>query len=531
MVAARLRLPLLDTLLDEQRVLPDTAVERFSRAHTSDGLGGASRYSALIPLAKPAAGQQYAFDVDLDACTGCKACVAGCHSLNGLDDGEAWRTVGLLHGGSPEAPALETITSACHHCLEPACMIGCPVKAYEKDPVTGIVKHLDDQCIGCQYCLFMCPYDAPKYDRKRGIVRKCDMCSDRLAHDEAPACAQACPNQAIRITVVAEAQAIETAQASAFVPGAASPEATLPTTIYRTARARPANLLPADFYAVNPEHAHPALVIMLVLTQLSVGAFCAELLAPGPRTPSAINAWVALGLAVVALSASVFHLGRPHYAFRALLGLRTSWLSREILGFSLFALLAAAYAVARVLHPLGPRLAFAVEVMIAASGLSAVICSIMVYAVTGRERWRAPATSARFLSTTALLGAATVLLTAALSGALPAAAARSLEIVVIAVSAVELGTELTLFRHLRARRHTAHKRSAILLAGELRTATSWRFACGAIGGIALPLIALAAGPGIVLAAASFVLLVAGELLERHLFFAAACAPRMPGGAP
>ena len=98
-----------------------------------------------------------------------------------------WRSVGLLHGGTSELPVIQHVTTACHHCVEPACLQGCPVKAFEKDPVTGIVKHLDDQCIGCQYCMLKCPYDVPKYSKSKGIVRKCDMCSDRLAADEAPA--------------------------------------------------------------------------------------------------------------------------------------------------------------------------------------------------------------------------------------------------------------------------------------------------------------------------------------------------------
>ncbi|MGZ3406994.1 MAG: DmsC/YnfH family molybdoenzyme membrane anchor subunit, partial [Polyangia bacterium] len=137
----------LDLLLSEQQ--DATAVERFARRHDADDLAPeVRRYRDLIPLRLPRAGQQYAFEVDLDSCTGCKACVTGCHSLNGLDDGEVWRTVGLLHGGTAQAPAQQTVTTACHHCVEPACMLGCPVRAYEKDPITGIVKHLDDQCIG-----------------------------------------------------------------------------------------------------------------------------------------------------------------------------------------------------------------------------------------------------------------------------------------------------------------------------------------------------------------------------------------------
>src|SRR5437870_1163324 len=149
-------------------------------------------------------------------------------------------------------------SSACHHCVDPACLNGCPVLAYEKDSVTGIVRHLDDQCIGCQYCVMMCPYDVPKYSERRGIVRKCDMCSQRLAVKEAPACAQACPNEAIRITIV-EQEAIRaeyrtetngidgpltpslspgggegepTPNSGTFVPAAPEPAFTLPTTQY-----------------------------------------------------------------------------------------------------------------------------------------------------------------------------------------------------------------------------------------------------------------------------------------------------------
>ena len=99
-----------------------------------------------------------------------------------------WREVGLLIGGTETLPVIpQHVTSACHHCLDPACPEPpCPVDAYEKDARTGIVKHLDDQCIGCQYCTFTCPYDAPKFHVGKGIVRKCDMCSDRLVAGEAP---------------------------------------------------------------------------------------------------------------------------------------------------------------------------------------------------------------------------------------------------------------------------------------------------------------------------------------------------------
>ena len=247
----------VDRYLEEQQLV--TAAARFAQAHDAARDAGpalAGRYSALMPASPPAPGQQYAFDVDLDACSGCKSCVAACHALNGLEEDESWRDVGLLHGGSQHLPIVQHVTTACHHCLGPACMHACPVDAYEKDPVTGIVKHLDDQCFGCQYCTLACLYEAPKYSRAKGIVRKCDMCSDRLEAGEAPACVQSCPNGAIAIRVVDVEQVVDESETHLFVPGAPEPALTLPTTAYRTAGALPRNMVPADFHAVRPERAH-----------------------------------------------------------------------------------------------------------------------------------------------------------------------------------------------------------------------------------------------------------------------------------
>jgi formate dehydrogenase iron-sulfur subunit len=521
---------LLHALLAEQRQL--TAVEELARRQDRDELPAeARRYRDLIPSGAPETGQQYAFDVDLDLCTGCKACVTGCHSLNGLDEGEVWRSVGLLQGGTPALPAQQTVTTSCHHCVEPACLIGCPVRAYEKDPITGIVKHLDDQCIGCQYCLFMCPYEAPKFDRKRGIVRKCDMCSDRLAHGEAPACVQACPNEAIRITVVEQADAVEAAQASVFVPGAAAPGDTLPTTIYRTQRALPHNLLPADFYALNPEHGHPPLVVMLVLTQLSVGAFTMAALGRALLAMPALgraHALIAFGLGQAAMAASVFHLGRPRYAFRALLGLGSSWLSREILGFGIFSAAATGYAATSFVPRLAP-LRDRLEPLVVLSGLVAVGCSVMVYGATKRAHWQASRTALRFYGSTLLLGTATLLLTTTLSGSPP----RLLGLVLATVTTVKLTMELAGLRHLRDRQHTALKRTALLMTRELRPLTTLRVAAGLGGGVLLPLLLVGGGHdrawSLGLSVALFALSLAGELTERYLFFAASTTPKMPGG--
>lgn len=509
-----LRLPLLDEYLRDQHDL--TAVERFANAH--DTLHDTKRYRELLPATPPAAGQQYAFEVDLDACSGCKACVTACHNLNGLDEGETWRAVGLLHGGSAAAPVQQIVTTACHHCLDPACLNGCPVRAYEKDPITGIVKHLDDQCIGCQYCTFTCPYEVPQYNPKRGIVRKCDMCSDRLSAGEAPACVQACPSEAIAIRVIDQQQALDDAQGDAFLPGTPSPAITVPTTIYRTAHPPPRNLLPADFYAIKPSHQHVPLVVMLVLTQLSVGAFvvgCA--IADHLMQPAHAVAALTIGLA--ALAASIFHLGRPLYAFRAVLGLRTSWMSREIVAFGGFAFAAMCYAAVSIgLGP--PGVAELLGYAVAAIGVVGIACSVLIYHVTRKAWWTASITGFKFFMTAAILGLASTLVL------VPPVLASELSRLVVLLTIIKLLGELTVLVHLRDKRYTELRRSAVLLITDLRRWSIARVTVLVLGGIAIPLVAKGS---LASAIASLVLLLIGELLERTLFFAAASAPGMPKG--
>jgi len=539
------RLPQLPVaaLLDVQQTL--TAVERFAKQHDAgDVPAQAKYYRDLIPLERPRPNEQYAFEVDLDACTGCKACVSACHTLNGLDETEIWRTVGLLHGGTSQSPAVQTVTTSCHHCVEPACMSGCPVQAYEKDPITGIVKHLDDQCIGCQYCTLMCPYDAPKYNKSLGIVRKCDMCSSRLAQGEAPACVQACPNEAIAIRLVDRSNVIEASQGSGFLPGAPAPDHTLPTTVYKTKKPLPNNMLPADFYHTKPEHSHPPLVVMLTLTQLAVGAFgltfvVERALDRPPGSPLAQTAF-ACTLALVALAASIFHLGRPWLAWRVFLGLRTSWLSREAIAFGIFAQLGVLYGLLAA-APLLPEfpgkhwammLTGGVQAAAAIMGMFGVFFSVMVYVATQRAHWSGTQTGVKFFGTTFLLGSASVLSVYVFTGGTLDRMSRNLLTSILVVAILKLAFEASVLLQYRNRRHTVLKRVATLMLGDLSLATRWRFGCTILGGVALPIILQNEAFMHSLRIACvllLLLLVAGETLERYLFFRAAPASRMPGG--
>ncbi|MFA6544271.1 MAG: DmsC/YnfH family molybdoenzyme membrane anchor subunit [Limisphaerales bacterium] len=592
---------LVDALLDEQRQL--SAVEAFARSHERHELTE-PRYRRLLPASAPRPGEQYAFEVNLDQCSGCKACVTACHSLNGLDDGEAWRDVGALFGvalvavgrdsvephperseasaasilgetttsqetrsarasslgkwGSTEShptgpgnrvvPIQQVVTTACHHCIEPGCLEGCPVLAYDKDPITGIVRHLDDQCIGCSYCILKCPYDVPKYSEKRGIVRKCDMCHGRLAAGEAPACVQACPNEAIRISVVGVAEVVSAFRSvsgeagekvgkpeseaasggishfptfplshlpSPWLPDSPSPHITLPTTRYVT-RKPAADLRAADHCLPKPQHPHWPLVLMLVLTQAGIGGLLAARFTSARSLPLEL---VSLAFLFAGLTASVFHLGQPLKAWRVWLGWRTSWLSREAMALNAFAGIAVLSVAARWFPPL-TNYHLPITLSVTALALAAVFAQSMVYADTHRAFWSLRHTAPRFLGSTILLGFAL---------ALAFHPTARLAIALLLATVVKLACELSVLKHADtdSDRWTQLRRTAALQTGALRPVLAVRLLAAFSGGVFPPFtIATGTGPGAP-AIGAFALCLLGELAERHLFFTSVAPDKMP----
>src|SRR5204862_1707162 len=143
----------------------------------------------------------------------------------------------------------------CHQCLEPTCLLGCPVDAYKKDAATGIVHHSADQCIGCQYCTWNCSYGVPQYNAERGVVGKCDMCHGRLEMGAAPACVSACPEGAIAIEIVNVAEWRAALTARQALDGTADDFSVSTTRVSGTA-SLPPNAKPRDLTHVRPEHPH-----------------------------------------------------------------------------------------------------------------------------------------------------------------------------------------------------------------------------------------------------------------------------------
>ncbi|MBX7160874.1 MAG: 4Fe-4S dicluster domain-containing protein, partial [Acidimicrobiia bacterium] len=154
------------------------------------------------PLALPLRpGEQYRFAVDLSRCIGCHACEVACAEQNDLPAGVYWRKVGDVEGGEFPHTARLHVSTACNHCLEPACMHGCPTLAYSKG-ADGIVVHDAQACVGCGYCTWNCPYDVPVIDPVCRIATKCDMCKPRLDTGDLPACVESCPTGAIALEIV-----------------------------------------------------------------------------------------------------------------------------------------------------------------------------------------------------------------------------------------------------------------------------------------------------------------------------------------
>jgi anaerobic dimethyl sulfoxide reductase subunit B (iron-sulfur subunit) len=89
------------------------------------------------------------------------------------------------------------LSVSCNHCSEPICVEVCPTTAMHQDE-NGIVSVDQAKCMGCGYCKWACPYDAPQMQPDTGRMSKCDFCRDLLESGGQPACVAACPTRALR---------------------------------------------------------------------------------------------------------------------------------------------------------------------------------------------------------------------------------------------------------------------------------------------------------------------------------------------
>ncbi len=193
---------------------------------------------------KTVAHARYGMVIDLDACAGCGACMVACAVENNVAPaapnanertGITWMRVNRVENGLP-FPESRTafVPMLCQQCdHHTPCVSVCPQQAVELDPSSGIVGQIPVRCLGCRYCMTACSYHARYFNwrdpvwpegmeatlnpdvstRMRGVVEKCNFCSNRLQAARAkaamdggrevhegeyvPACGEACPNQAI----------------------------------------------------------------------------------------------------------------------------------------------------------------------------------------------------------------------------------------------------------------------------------------------------------------------------------------------
>ena len=132
--------------------------------------------------------------LDLERCTRCDECTKACSDTHS-------GVTRLIREGLRFDKFL--VASSCRSCLDPLCLVGCPVDAIHRNG-SSLEIEIEDYCIGCGLCSSNCPYGNinmhgfPSADAssKAAVVQQrattCDLCKDAGG----PSCVHACPHDA-----------------------------------------------------------------------------------------------------------------------------------------------------------------------------------------------------------------------------------------------------------------------------------------------------------------------------------------------
>jgi molybdopterin-containing oxidoreductase family iron-sulfur binding subunit len=158
----------------------------------------------------------------------CKDCIAACHQVHNVPEIKEknheikwiWKETfehafpAQNHQYISDKVKNSSSLVLCNHCDNPPCVGVCPTQATFRRDTDGIVMMDFHRCIGCRYCMVACPYGARSFNwkdakpytkeintkfpvRSRGVVEKCNLCAERIAKNQIPACAEACKAKAI----------------------------------------------------------------------------------------------------------------------------------------------------------------------------------------------------------------------------------------------------------------------------------------------------------------------------------------------
>lgn len=139
--------------------------------------------------------------VNVEKCLACKSCELACAVEHSKSKNlfEAIRETPLpqsqirVEGGEDFSMPLQ-----CRHCEDAPCLQICPTKAIEKVDTGGPIIIRDELCVGCKWCILVCPFGVIGISHKGRVAIKCDLCIKRLEESRLPACVEACPTKAIR---------------------------------------------------------------------------------------------------------------------------------------------------------------------------------------------------------------------------------------------------------------------------------------------------------------------------------------------